>query len=66
MITTISRKDDKDELKKLKADYQKIFNRFSKKYQGYDLKERVYRSLLAKGYRYNDINKVLGGIGDDF
>ena len=59
-------KNEKDELNKLKVDYKKVLERFKRKYEGRELKERVLRSLISKGYRYNDVNKLLGGIDDDF
>ena len=62
----LSRKDDKDEKKKLKEDFKKIYARFSKKYEGRELKEKVYRSLISKGYKYGDISELLGGMDNDF
>ena len=65
-LTFLSGKDDKDEKKKLKEDFNKIHNRFAKKYEGRELKEKVYRSLISKGYKYSDISELLGGMDNDF
>ena len=66
VIGHMSSKDEKDEKKKLKEDFKKICSRFSKKYEGRELKERVYRSLISKGYKYGDISELLGGMDNDF
>ena len=55
----IVEKNNKDELDKLKIDYQKIKLRLSRKYQKKELKQKVLQALLAKGYKYNDILKVI-------
>lgn len=65
-LSKISGKDEKDEKKKLKEDFKKIYARYSKKYEGRELKERVYRSLISKGYKYSDISELLGGMDNDF
>ena len=66
VVSKMSNKNDKDEKNKLKEDFKKIYARFSKKYEGRELKERVYRSLISKGYKYNDISELLGGMDNDF
>ena len=65
-LSKVSGKDEKDEKKKMKEDFKKIYARFSKKYEGRELKERVYRSLISKGYKYGDISELLGGMDNDF
>ena len=65
-INSISKKNEKDESLKLKNDYKKALTKYSKKYEGRELKERIIRSLASKGYRYNDINRLIGGMDDDF
>lgn len=54
-------KDDnhKEELNKLKIDFQKAKTRLSRKYKGKELKSKILSSLLTKGYKYNDILKVI-------
>ena len=51
--------NQKDELAKLKVDYQKAKTRLSRKYQKKELKQKIIASLLSKGYRMNDILKVI-------
>lgn len=51
--------NQKDELSKLKADYQKAKTRLSRKYQKKELKQKIITALLNKGYRLNDILKVI-------
>ena len=65
-LSKISNKDEKDEKKKLKEDFKKIVGRLSKKYKGRELKERIYRALISKGYKYGDISELLGGMDNDF
>ena len=48
-----------DSLAKLKADYQKAKTRLSRKYKGKELKQKCINTLLQKGYRLNDIIKVV-------
>ena len=55
----IVEKNNKDEFDKLKVDYQKTKLRLSRKYQKKELKQKVLQALLAKGYKYNDILKVI-------
>ena len=49
----------KEELSKLKTDYQKAKTRLSRKYQKKELKQKIISALLAKGYRLNDILQVM-------
>ena len=49
----------KKEKQKLVNDYQKIKRRYENKYEGYELKKRIYAALANKGYRGNEIRMVL-------
>ena len=49
----------KEELVKLKNDFEKIKNRYSKKYDGYELRQKIYAALAQKGYKHVEIKKVL-------
>ena len=49
----------KKEKEKLVNDYQKIKRRYSNKYEGYELKKRIYAALANKGYRGSEIKTVL-------
>lgn len=59
MISKIKEPNQKDELDKLKSDYLKIKTRLERKYKGKELRQKILSSLLTKGYKMNDILKVL-------
>ena len=59
MISKIKSPNQKDELDKLKSDYLKTKTRLERKYKGKELKQKILSSLLIKGYKMNDILKVL-------
>ena len=54
-------KEDKPKIEKEKLlnDFKKIKNRYSNKYEGYQLKQKIYSALLAKGYKHNAVKNVL-------
>ena len=47
------------EKEKLINDYRKVYKRFENKYEGYQLKQKIYSALLNKGYKGKDIRLVL-------
>ena len=49
----------KDEINMLKLDYQKAFLKVSKKYKGKEAKEKIINRLVSKGYKIDDIKKVI-------
>lgn len=49
----------KKEKEKLKNDYLKIKRRYENKYEGYELKKRIYAALVNKGYKHSEIKNVL-------
>lgn len=59
MISKIKESNQKEELDKLKLDYQKAKARLERKYKGKELRQKILSNLLAKGYKMNDILKVL-------
>jgi 1,2-diacylglycerol 3-alpha-glucosyltransferase len=59
MMSKIKSPNQKDELDKLKKDYLKTKSRLERKYKGKELKQKILSSLLTKGYKMNDILKVL-------
>ena len=59
MMSKIKSPNQKDELDKLKSDYLKTKTRLERKYKGKELKQKILSSLLTKGYKMNDILKVL-------
>ena len=54
-------KEDKPKVEqaKLLNDFKKIKNRFSKKYEGYELKQKIYAALASKGYKNSDIKLIM-------
>lgn len=59
MTNKIKSPNQKDEFTKLKLDYQKTKTRLANKYKGKELKQKILSSLLTKGYKLNDILKVI-------
>ena len=55
----LKKQNNKVEQDLLKKDYEKIKNRYEKKYEGYQLKQKIYAALINKGYKYQEIRKVL-------
>ena len=47
------------ELNMLKLEYSKLVSSYSRKVKGKELKDKITKSLLSKGYRFNDIQHVL-------
>ena len=54
-------KEDKPkvEKEKLANDYKKIKKRYLNKYEGYQLRQKIYASLLTKGYKSKDIKIIM-------
>ena len=48
-----------NELNMLKLDYSKLVSSYSRKFKGKELKDKITKSLLSKGYRFNDIQHVI-------
>ena len=59
MINDIPYSKEKDELSKLKKDYDQTLVRLKRKYKGHELKEKTIQTLVRKGYRINDVLKVV-------
>lgn len=55
----ISKSSLKEENEKLEKEFEKVYVRLSRKYQKKELKQKVITSLLAKGYKLNDIMKIV-------
>lgn len=49
--------DNEDEL--LQKEFDKTLKKYSKRYEGYELRQRIFGSLLSKGFGSDDIRKVL-------
>lgn len=59
MVSKTKEPNKKEEINKLKMDYQKSKTRLSRKYKGKELKQKIIQSLLQKGYRLNDIINIV-------
>ncbi|CAD2080098.1 regulatory protein RecX [Phocicoccus schoeneichii] len=55
-----------DDAEFFEKDFEKYYNKHARKYRGFDLKNRVIRSLLGRGYSYSQIDERIGSIEDDF
>ena len=47
--------NQKEELSKLDKDFDKVYIHQKRKYEGYELKNKVITSLRSKGYKMKDI-----------
>ena len=54
-LNHLSKPVEKDELDKLKKDFEKTYLRYKSKYEGYELKNKVVTFLRGKGYKTKDI-----------
>ena len=62
-VVGLAKKDQpKKEKEKLMNDFLKTKRRYENKYEGYELRKRIYAALASKGYRSNEIRKVLEDI----
>ena len=48
-----------NELNMLKLEYSKLLSRYQKKLNGKQLNDKIFKSLLTKGYRSIDISKII-------
>ena len=53
------KENPKEVQKRLLNEAEKAKKRYSRKYSGYDLKQKIYSFLQSKGYSNNDISQVL-------
>lgn len=51
--------DDENEQDLLHKELDKTYRKYSKKYEGYDLKQRLIQALARKGFGFDDINSAL-------
>lgn len=58
-VGLVKQSSPKEENKKLEKDFDKVVERLKKKYQKKELKQKVLNSLLTKGYKFNDIYKMM-------
>ena len=58
IASSLSVPKHKDEMNKLKDDFAKAIRQYKNKYSGREFKDKVFQSLLRKGYKMNDIISV--------
>lgn len=56
LVNKFSNSNHIHEINVLKLDYKKCFSKYSRKYTGYELSQKITNYLLSKGYRIKDIN----------
>ena len=49
----------KKEKENIQKDYDKLLHQYSRKYEGRELKDKIYQSLRSKGYKNNDIYQIM-------
>ena len=54
-LSKVSEPKQKEELSKLDKDFDKVYIHQKRKYEGYELKNKVVTSLRSKGYKMKDI-----------
>ena len=59
VLEGIKESSSKEENKKLERDFDKAFERFKKKYDKRELKSKLIGYLASKGYKINDIIKII-------
>ena len=66
-LATEGVKEDKPKVAraKLSGDFTKIKKRYEKKYDGYELKKRIYAALVNKGYKHSEIKEFMEGMNDE-
>ena len=50
---------------KLLKDYQKLLAKYKNKYDGYELKKKIYAGLVNKGYKHSEIKTVMEDTYDE-
>ena len=58
LVNKCSNSNHTHEINVLKLDYDKCFLKYSRKYVGFELNQKITNYLLSKGYRISDINYV--------
>lgn len=58
MLSNVSNSPE-NELNMLELQYKKLFSSYSRKLKGKELTNKIIKSLQSKGYRINDIKKVI-------
>ena len=58
-LNDVKKDKPKEEKTKLLNDFKKIQKRYANKYEGYQLKQKIYTALSNKGYKHSEIKEVL-------
>ena len=58
-LNDVKKDKPKEEHTKLLNDFKKIQKRYANKYEGYQLKQKIYAALANKGYKHSDIRIVM-------
>ena len=64
-LNDVKKDNPKQEKEKLVKDYQKALVKYQNKYDGYQLKQKIYAYLVNKGYHHNEIKTVLEDMYDE-
>lgn len=55
----LKNKDEKQEKKNLNRDFSLIYMRLSRRYEDEELKEKIFKAMKNKGYKFKDIQKMM-------
>ena len=58
-LDDVKKDKPKEEHTKLLNDFKKLQKRYSCKYEGYQLKQKIYAALVNKGYKHSEIKIVM-------
>ena len=58
-LDDVKKDKPKEEHTKLLNDFKKIQKRYTSKYEGYQLKQKIYAALVQKGYKHTEIKQVM-------
>lgn len=58
-VSNILESNIKDDNEILEKEFNKIYSNLSKRYDGYDLKNRVKQKLISKGFKIEEVNLLL-------
>ena len=59
LLNRVPENDPKADEALLRRELEKAITHYSRKYEGYDLRERIVAALLKKGYPYGEIKRLL-------
>ena len=64
-IIRIIDKNSFDDIDILNSEFNKLYNKLSKKYSGFELKNKLKKSLISKGFSLEDINDLINENTED-